>query len=119
MKKKRTDYTDEEWSNLSNKDKLNCFISDKPSSFLKDVKWRQDNHYWLGPTTCIAIKILFELRDKNITKQKLAKETKITIKRINNLVKGKEDLKLSEILRIEKVLNIKLINLIEGYSLNE
>lgn len=117
MKKKREDYTDEEWAKLSPKERLMCFVSDRPSTFLKDVKWRQDNQYWLYPIFNMAIKVLSELRERNWTKETLAKETKISLKKINNFVKGKEDLKLSEILRIEKALNIKLIKLLEGEHL--
>lgn len=76
--------------------------------FWNKLKWRLDNRYWLNKTVKIAIKILREIRIMKITKEDLAIVSDISIERMTEIVKGQADMTLSEIARIENVLNIKL-----------
>lgn len=76
--------------------------------FWDKVKWREDNNYWLNKTVKIAVKILHEIRVMKITKEDLASATNISIERMVEIVKGRADMTLSEIGKIEKVLNVKL-----------
>ena len=76
--------------------------------FWDKVKWRQDNRYWLKKTVKIAVKILREIRVMKITKEDLAAASNISNERMTEIVKGEADMTLSEIARIENVLNIKL-----------
>lgn len=77
--------------------------------FMEKLQWRIDNRYWLKTTVKIAIKILGEIRTMKITKEDLAIAADISIERITEIVKGRADMTLSEIARIENVLKIKLL----------
>lgn len=76
--------------------------------FWDKFKWRQENRYWLKKTVKIAVKILREIRIIKITKEDLAAASNISNERMSEIVKGQADMTLSEIARIENVLNIKL-----------
>ena len=76
--------------------------------FWDKVKWRQENRYWLKKTVKIAIKILCEIRVMKITKEDLAAASNISNERMTEILKGRADMTLSEIARIENFLNIKL-----------
>lgn len=98
--------------NRRNFDKL---ISDKKSGWLDDAVWMETNQAWLDKSAQIAIRILSEIhRQKPIngmTQKKLAKAMDVSPQYINKIVKGKENLTLETISKIEAVLGIKLMNI--------
>ena len=97
--------------NRKNFDKL---ISDKKSGWLDDAVWMESNQAWLDKSAHIAIRILSEIhRQKPVngmTQKKLAEAMDVSPQYINKIVKGKENLTLETISKIESVLGIKLIS---------
>ncbi len=97
--------------NRRNFDKL---ISDKKSGWLDDAVWMETNEAWLDKSAQIAIRILSEIhRQKPVngmTQKKIAKAMDVSPQYINKIVKGKENLTLETISKIESVLGIKLIS---------
>ena len=81
------------------------------TSWLKIAKYNENNKFWLNITFHIATKILIEIRKQNISKEKLSKGTKIKLETINKIGKGKYNLNLKQIGKIELFLKIKLINI--------
>lgn len=98
--------------NRKNFDKL---ISDKKSNWLDEALWMEENEGWLDKSAQIAIRILSEIhRQKHVngmTQKKLAEKMGVREQYINKVVKGKENLTLKTISKIEAVLGIKLISL--------
>lgn len=84
----------------------------KRSNWKNDAKERQSNN-WRDYSFKIAINILREMRSQNITKEKLAQLIDVSPDFMNNVVKGKENLSLETITKIEETLNINLINIPE------
>ena len=98
------------YGSIANKEAFMKLVTVDPEGqkrFWDKVKWRQDNRYWLNKTVKIAIKILHEISEMKITKEDLAAATNISNERMTEIVKGRADMTLSEIARIENVLNIK------------
>lgn len=90
-------------------DKINE-ISEK-SDFLDEVKKRKNNRSWIRKSQMISVAILKELRRKNMSQVQLAEKLDISPQQVNKLVKGKENLTLETIAKIETALDIKLIEI--------
>lgn len=87
--------------------------AEKRSNWKDDAKERQSNN-WKDYSFKIAVNILREMRLQNITKEKLAQLIDVSPHFMNNVVKGKENLTLETITKIEETLNINLINIPES-----
>lgn len=93
---------------MANLNKLNKIASEQ-SNWINEAKQRQDNKAWLKHSRKIAIKVLRILKEKGIKQKQLAEMMSVTPQQVNKIVKGKENLTLETISKIETVLNIKLI----------
>jgi transcriptional regulator with XRE-family HTH domain len=93
---------------MANIDKLNS-LATSDSNWLGEAKNRQKNKEWLKHSRKIAIKILRTLREKSIKQKELAAMINVSPQQINKIVKGKENLTLETISKLEKALETKLI----------
>jgi ribosome-binding protein aMBF1 (putative translation factor) len=93
--------------------KINNIASNEVSPWLEDAKKRQQNIAWSWRSFKIAVRILREIRAQKpingITKKRLAETMGVTPKYISKVVKGKENLTLETISKIEGVLGIRLV----------
>ncbi|EAY25717.1 helix-turn-helix domain-containing protein [Microscilla marina] len=89
--------------------------SKKDITWIEKAKYRAENEAWLDVSFAIATKILLVLRsnkENNIapkTQKELAEVMGVTPQYVNKVVKGKENLQLENIVKFEKALGIKLI----------
>lgn len=90
--------------------KLNEAASQKPSGWLNKANERFENSDWLLKSAQIAVKILAELRKQQLSQKDLAELLYVTPQYVNKVVKGKENLSLETLCKIERVLNIELIS---------
>lgn len=97
---------------MANLEKLKTLTEGKTSNWAKDAKWRADNKDWLRHSFKIAVRILFELKEKNLSQKTLAEKMNVSPQYINKMVKGKEKLNLETICKLERALSIKLISII-------
>lgn len=81
----------------------------KDEGWLKEAKWRQENEAWLDLSFAIAVKILRTLRNRNMTQKDLAVALGLSPQYVNKIVKGSENLTIETITKIEKALQISLI----------
>lgn len=93
---------------MSNLEKLNK-IAIQDNTWIKQAKQRQKNRGWLKHSQKIAIKVLRTLREKNIRQKQLAEMLGVSPQQVNKIVKGKENLTLETISKIEEALNVSLI----------
>jgi transcriptional regulator with XRE-family HTH domain len=91
--------------------KLNNLISDQPSGWLEKARERAENSDWLGKSASIALKVLHELKEQSMSQKDLAEKLHVSTQYVSKLVKGKENLSLETICKLEKVLNTTLISL--------
>lgn len=82
------------------------------SDWKKDNAWRKANQSWLKKSAKIALKVNRFLKDSNLTQKKLARAMDVTPQAINKLLKGKENLTLETIVKLETVLGIELISIL-------
>ncbi|MFO7864327.1 MAG: helix-turn-helix transcriptional regulator [Salinivirgaceae bacterium] len=91
---------------------INKLASSEQSGWLEDAKWRSENRDWLDKSFKLAVKILREIRRQKplngMTQRKLAEEMGVSPQYINKIVKGKENLTLETISKIEAVLGVSL-----------
>lgn len=97
-------------SKVKLKQSLNS-VEDDESPWIKKAKYRRENRNWLIKARLIALKILTQLDNLEITKIDLSERSGIPIQEINSIVKGDQDLTLSTIVTLEDVLEIALINI--------
>lgn len=88
----------------------------KDSGWLEKAKWRQENEDWLDISFAVSVKILSALRDNKKADNNLPKNQKelaevmgCTPQYINKLLRGQENLQIETICKIQRILNIKLI----------
>ena len=85
--------------------------SPKTENWREQVEFRIANKDWLRKSAQIAIKILRVLRDKKMTQLQLAELLAVSPQQINVILKGRENLTLETIGKLEVVLGIELIKI--------
>ena len=93
---------------MTDLNKLNK-IAIKDEKWLLEAKKRQINKEWQSHSRIIASKILVILREKKMKQNQLAEIIGISAQQINKIVKGRENLTLETIAKLENALEVKLI----------
>lgn len=91
------------------REKLASNASGQVSPWIEDAKWRRANRDWLKVSSQIAIRILSTLKEQGLTQKDLAQKINVSPQQISKIVKGKENLSLQTIIKLEKALNVSLI----------
>lgn len=95
---------------MTNKEKFQDLVSEQDSSVMDEIKWRIANRKWLQRSQAIALRILTRLDELNITQKELACKIGVSAQMINKWVKGKENLTLETIAKLEEALGIELMS---------
>jgi len=98
-------------SNL--KEKLDRIAAKESSKWIENARWREENSDWLEKSAKIALKILRELRAKKMTQKELADHLEVSPQFINKIVKGQQNLTLETVSKIEHILGIELISILD------
>lgn len=83
----------------------------KDDSWIKEAEFRQKNESWLSLSFRIATRILLTLDDKKWKQTDLAEKLGCSPQYLNKIIKGKENLTIETICKIEEALQIKLIEI--------
>lgn len=78
------------------------------------VQFRNANKDWLQKSAKIAVKILRLLREKSISQVQLAETMGVSPQHINKILKGRENLTLETIGKLEVALGIELVTIIKS-----
>lgn len=96
------------------KKKIADLVSESSQSSWKEkVAWRKANKAWLGKSADIALRILDALEELNWKKAKLAHEMGVSPQQVSKYVKGEENFKLETLCKLEKVLGIELVTILQ------
>ena len=95
--------------------KFQNLVSSEVSPVHEKMNWRKSNEDWLDKSSAIAIKILHTLRTQQLSQKELAEKLGVSAQHINKIVKGKENLSLDTISKLEIALGIQLIE-VETFS---
>lgn len=83
------------------------------------VKRRQENEEWTSLSFKIAVQILKHLRLNQISQKSIAEKLDCSPQYLSKLLKGKENLTLETIWKLQNVLDITLIEISEAQSENK
>jgi transcriptional regulator with XRE-family HTH domain len=95
---------------MTNDQKLEKLVSTDKSGWKESAEWRRANRGWLKKSGKIAFRILEALDAKEMTQKELAEAMGVTPQQVNKIVKGKENLSLKTIEKLEQTLGISLIS---------
>ena len=88
-------------------------IAKKPNitflDFLDEIEERITDEYQIDRDN-IAFKIGYYMKKNGLTQKQLAEKIQVKPQQVNRILKGKYDFKHSTLFKIQKALNIKLIN---------
>lgn len=90
-------------------DFLKAHESPTPSRWREEAEWRKANREWLRYSQYIAIRMLSRMDELNITQTVLADKMSCSQQYISKVLKGKENLRLETISKIESALDIDLV----------
>ena len=93
------------------KEKLNNLESKESSKWVEKAEWRITNEGWLDKSAKIALKILRTIRANGISQIDLAEKLGVSPQQVSKILKGQENLTLETIDKLEKALNISLIEM--------
>ncbi len=80
-------------------------------NWLNAARERKANRAWLRKSQEIALRILSVLREKGMQQKELASMLGVSPQQVSKIVKGKENLTLETISKIEMALGAELINI--------
>lgn len=81
-------------------------------SWKKDFEWEQENRYWIKHSQKIALRILRELRHRNMTQQEFASLMGVSKQQIGKVLKGRENLSLMTITKMAETLQVDILHII-------
>jgi transcriptional regulator with XRE-family HTH domain len=93
--------------------KLNSVISKEESQWFKQAQYREDNYDDIKKAQKIALIVLRTIRARKMSQVALAEKMGTTPQLVNKWLKGKENFTLSTVEKLEKALDIKLLQILE------
>ena len=88
---------------------LKAHQSDTPSRWREEAEWRRDNWSWLRHSQKIAVKVLLQMKQKGLTQKALAEHLDCTQQYVSKILKGRENMSLDTLSKLEDALGISLI----------
>ena len=100
---------------------LESHQSATPSKWRENAQWRRDNEFWLKYARFITLQVLRSMDEQAVTQAELASRMGCSQQYVSNLLKGSSNMTLETIARLEKALNIDIIqstfSRVNGYQL--
>ena len=88
---------------------LEAHQSETPSTWREEAEWRRDNRSWLRHSQKIAVKVLLQMKQEGLTQKVLAERMNCTQQYVSKILKGKENMSLETLTKLEDALGICLI----------
>lgn len=100
---------------------LESHQSPTPSKWRENAQWRRDNEFWLKYARSITLRVLRSMDEQAVTQADLANRMGCSQQYVSNLLKGSSNMTLETIARLERALNINIIqsslSYVSGYNL--
>ena len=91
---------------------LTKYKSSTPSKWRDEASKRRENRRWLSYSQEIAMFLHDKMEELGLTQSALAERMNCTQQYISRILKGKENLSLETITRLEDAMGIKFINIL-------
>jgi antitoxin component HigA of HigAB toxin-antitoxin module len=88
---------------------LEAHKSETPSKWREEAEWRRANASWLRHSQHIAVNVLLKMKELHLTQKSLAERMNCTQQYVSKILKGKENLSLDTITRLENALQINIL----------
>ena len=95
--------------------KISHLVSEEPSEWMADVKFREDNAEMLHYSQSIALKILRRLRELGMTQNDLSEKVGVQRQQVNKWLKGSENFTLDTLFKLSKAVDLPLAELFQPY----
>ncbi|MCH8549798.1 MAG: helix-turn-helix transcriptional regulator [Balneolaceae bacterium] len=86
-------------------------VENDTGSWLEEARYRKENRAWLRKSQRIAIRILSVLDEKGMQQKELAEAMDVSPQQVSKIVKGKQNLTLETISKLEAVLGVILFEM--------
>ncbi len=90
--------------------KLKQHQSATPSHWRENAEWRMANKPWLRHSQHIAMKMLDKMEEKGMTQKRLSELMGCSQQYVSKILKGQENLSLETMAKIERCLQISILN---------
>ena len=90
-------------------DFIEAHQSETPSTWREEAEWRRDNWSWLRHSQRLAVKILLQMKQLGLTQNALAERMNCSQQYVSKILKGKENMSLETLTKLENALGICLI----------
>lgn len=94
---------------MTNREKFLGLVSEDDDKVLAKNRLRIANRHWLRASQEVAMKILDRLEALDWSQKDLAEKMEVSPQYINKIVKGKENLTLDTLVKLQQVLNIPIL----------
>ena len=88
---------------------LEAHQSETPSVWREEAEWRRDNWSWLRHSQKIAVKVLLQMKQMGLTQKALAERMNCSQQYVSKILKGKENMSLETLSKLEEALDINII----------
>lgn len=88
---------------------LQAHSSPTPSQWREHAEWRRANRNWLRQSQMIAVKMLEAMDEQHINQRQLAERMGCSQQYVSKVLKGKENLSIETITKIEDALTISIL----------
>lgn len=85
----------------------------KEEKWREEVEFRKANKEWLKLSVQIALKVMAEMDKQGIKGNELAKRMGVSPQQVSKILKGRENLKLETIAKLNEALGVKLIAILD------
>ena len=89
--------------------RLERFSSTTPSNWRKEAEQRQANKEWLRYSQMIAMKMLDRMEELGLTQKMLAERMGCSQQYVSKVLRGKENLSLETLCKIENALDLHIV----------
>lgn len=88
---------------------LESNLSNEPSVFAEEAKWRQDNEVWLKWSQDIAMKIIDYMQEHKLSRADIAARLGCSPQYVSKILSGHTNFSFKSIAEIERCLNINIM----------
>jgi ribosome-binding protein aMBF1 (putative translation factor) len=92
-------------------ERLNAHKSSTPSKWREEAQYRVENRAWLRHSQMIAMRVLDEMENKGLTQKEFAQRVGCSQQYISRILKGKENLSIETISKIEAALGVSILEI--------
>lgn len=87
-------------------DFLEAHQSEKPSTFVEDAKWRQENEVWLKWSRNVALSIVDYMQENGSSRSDIAAKLGVSPQYVSRILSGNINFSFKSIAEIERKLGI-------------